>query len=86
MKRRTHHAREQTRNDRAYVIRYTFPLGPGQGRRTADFHTADKAQAYRRARDYEQRGWLTSLALHHGKGRWEDLTATVQKTRKEVRR
>ncbi|MET8765518.1 hypothetical protein [Streptomyces sp. NPDC004658] len=82
MKRRKHHAREQTRNERAFRVRYTYPLGPGLGRRTAEFHTSDKAQAMRKAREYAARGWLIALSRHLGEGRWEDVP--VQSARKEA--
>lgn len=68
-----HHGKEQTRNETAFVVQYRYPA-PG-GWRTADFLTSDKAQAYRSARIYAERGWLRSFARHLGSGNWLDLTA-----------
>ncbi|MFF9312200.1 hypothetical protein ACF1BS_14940 [Streptomyces sp. NPDC014748] len=84
MKRR-HRAREHTRNEQAYAVRYTYPAGRGL-RRTAEFHTSDKAQAYRKAREYKARGWLTSFARHLGEGRWEEIPVTAPDARKAATR
>ncbi|MFI9824463.1 hypothetical protein ACIHFC_29025 [Streptomyces sp. NPDC052013] len=80
MKRRRHHNREQTRNERAYAVRYAYPTR--QGWRSADFITSDKAQAYRQARHYAQRGWLRSFSRHLGGGRWADIQLTAPSGRK----
>ncbi|MFE9906460.1 hypothetical protein [Streptomyces achromogenes] len=86
MRRRKHHAREQTRNERAFRVRYVFEPSTGLdvGRRMADFHTSDKAQALRKAREYAQCGRLISLSRHLGAGRWEDITVIVPGARKEA--
>ncbi|WP_327230841.1 hypothetical protein [Streptomyces murinus] len=82
MKRRKHHGREATRNERSFRVRYVHPTGVGSGRRTVDFHTSDKAQALRKAREYAERGWLISFSRHLGECRWEDIPITVPGSRK----
>ncbi|MYW48841.1 hypothetical protein [Streptomyces sp. SID161] len=86
MKRRKHHQRESTRNERSWRVRYVFEPGPGPdlGRRIADFHTSDKAQALRKAREYAQRGRLVTLSRHTGAGHWQDMPVTTPNSRKET--
>ncbi|MGW4728904.1 hypothetical protein ACWEQC_06935 [Streptomyces shenzhenensis] len=74
MKRRKHHGKEQTYNDRVFVVRYTRPFGT---RETGEFSTSDRRQAYRQARRWASLGRLISFTRHVGAGRWQDLTASV---------
>jgi hypothetical protein len=65
-----------SRNETKYIVRYRYtPPNPRQltTRRTWDFNTKDKQQAYRRARKYAQVGILIGLFRHVGNGVWEQL-------------
>lgn len=65
-------SRDRTRNEREYIVRYVYEI-PG-ARKTWDFRTRDKAQAFRKAQKYATHGLLIGLYRHNGVGRWEALT------------
>ncbi|MFG2963535.1 hypothetical protein ACGFZS_09625 [Streptomyces sp. NPDC048288] len=74
MKRRKHHGREQTRNDRSYALVFTVA---DPARETGESTTSDRRQAYRRARQLARQKRLIRFTVYLGRGQQEDLTASV---------
>lgn len=62
-------SRDNTRNDRHYLITYTGPGFP----RPMERATRDERQARSYARKYAKRGWHVKLRRHNGVGQWELL-------------
>ncbi|MGI5444004.1 hypothetical protein ACQEV4_43685 [Streptomyces shenzhenensis] len=69
-----HRSRELTYNDPVFVVRYRRHRG---ARKTGEFTSSDRRQAYHHARRHAASGRLVAFTRQVGSGRWEDLTAEV---------
>lgn len=84
MKRRTHNNRDTTRNERAFVVRYERPQPATPDRKTWDFNTRDRRQAFRVAAQYAEVGTLVGLFRHSGRGLLERLEMPGEKSSRKA--
>lgn len=61
--------RDNTRNERLYLVTYMRPGFP----RPLEFTTRDRRQARSQTRRFAAFGWHVKLRQHNGVGRWEQL-------------
>lgn len=62
-------SRDNTRNEREFIIQYRIPGNP----RLLEFHTKDEKRAHRVARMHVGRKQLVTFKRHVGVGQWEYL-------------